>query len=40
MITLRLALLRAVLERLRVRAIREGRNVEGLIQEILEGVAK
>ena len=34
-ITLRLALPRATVERLRARAIREGRNVEGLIAEIL-----
>jgi hypothetical protein len=40
MITLRLALPRAVLERMRARAIREGRKVEALIQEILEGAAK
>jgi hypothetical protein len=39
-ITLRLVLPRAVLERLSVRAIREGRNIEGLIQEILEGATK
>jgi hypothetical protein len=39
-ITLRLALPRAVLERLRVRAIRETRKLEALIQEILEGAAK
>ena len=39
MITLRLALPRAALERLRARAIREGRKVEALIQEILEGAA-
>jgi hypothetical protein len=36
-ISLRLVLPRAVLERLSARAIREGRNVEGLIQEIIEG---
>ncbi len=40
MITLRLALPRAVLERLRGRAIREGRKVEAIIQEILRGAAK
>jgi hypothetical protein len=34
-ITLRLALPRAALERLRARAIREGRNLEGLIADIL-----
>jgi plasmid stability protein len=39
-ITLRLSLPRAVLERLRARAIREGRKLEALIQEILEGAAK
>ena len=39
-ITLRLVLPRAVLERLSAPAIREGRNVEGLIQEILESAAK
>ena len=39
-ITLRLALPRAVLERLRARAIRESRKLEALIQEILEGAAK
>ena len=39
-ISLRLVLPRAVLERLSARAIREGRNVEGLIQEILEGAVK
>jgi hypothetical protein len=38
-ITLRLSLPRAVLERLRVRAIREQRKLEALIQEILEGAA-
>ena len=38
-ISLRLVLSRPVLERLSARAIREGRNVEGLIQEILEGTA-
>jgi hypothetical protein len=38
-ITLRLALPRVVLERLRARAIREGRKLEALIQEILEGAA-
>jgi hypothetical protein len=31
---------RAVLERLSARAIREGRNIERLTQEILEGAAK
>ena len=35
-ITLRLSLPRAVLERLRARAIREQRKLEALIQEILE----
>ena len=35
-ITLRLVLPRAVLERLRARAIREGRNLEGLVAEILQ----
>ena len=39
MITLRLALPRVVLERLRARALREGRNLEALVQEILEGAA-
>ena len=39
-ITLRLALPRAVLERLRARAIREGRKLEALVQEILEGAAR
>jgi hypothetical protein len=39
-ITLRLALPRAVLERLRARAIRETRKLEALIREILEGAAK
>ena len=39
-ITLRLVLARPVLERLSARAIREGRNIEGLIQDILGGVAK
>jgi hypothetical protein len=39
-ISLRLVLPRVVLERLSARAIREGRNIEGLIQEILEGAAK
>jgi plasmid stability protein len=34
-ITPRLALPRAVLERLRARAIREGRNVEAVVAEIL-----
>jgi len=34
-ITLRVALPRAAVERLRARAIREGRNVEALIAEIL-----
>jgi hypothetical protein len=34
-ITLRLALPRATVERLRARAIREGRNLEGLVAEIL-----
>ena len=34
-ITLRLALPRAAIERLRARAIRDGRNLEGLIAEIL-----
>ena len=38
-ITLRLALPRAVLGRLRVRAMRESRKLEALIQEILEGAA-
>jgi hypothetical protein len=38
-ITLRLSLPRAVLERLRVRAIREHRKLEALVQEILEGAA-
>jgi hypothetical protein len=36
-ITLRLVLPRAVLERLRARAIREGRRLEGLVAEILGG---
>jgi hypothetical protein len=39
-ITLRLALPRAVFERLRARAIREQRKLEALVQEILEGAAK
>ena len=39
-ITLRLSLPRAVLERLRARAIREHRKLEALVQEILEGSAK
>jgi hypothetical protein len=39
-ITLRLALPRAVLERLRARAIREQQKLEALVQEILEGAAK
>ena len=39
-ITLRLALPRAVLERLRARALREQRKLEALIQEVLEGAAK
>jgi hypothetical protein len=39
-ITLRLVLPRAVLERLRARALREQRKLEALIQEILEGAAK
>ena len=39
-ISLRLVLPRPVLERLSARAIREGRNIEGLIQEILEGATK
>jgi hypothetical protein len=39
MITLRLALPRAVLERLRARAIRETRKLEAVIREILEGGA-
>jgi hypothetical protein len=39
-ITLRLVLPRAVLERLRARAIRETRKLEAVIQEILEGAAK
>jgi len=38
-ITLRLALPRAALERLRARALREGRRLEALVQEILEGAA-
>ena len=38
-ITLRLALPRAVLERLRARAIREHRKLEALVQEILEEAA-
>ena len=38
-ITLRLSLPRAVLERLRARAIREGRKLEALVQEILAGRA-
>ncbi len=38
-ITLRLALPRAVLERLRARAIRETRKVEAVIREILEAAA-
>jgi hypothetical protein len=38
-ITLRLALPRAVLERLRARAIREQRKLEALVQEILEEAA-
>ena len=36
-ITLRLVLPRAVLERLSARAIREGRNVEAVVAEILGG---
>lgn len=36
-ITLRLVLPRTVLERLRARAIREGRRLEGLVAEILGG---
>ena len=40
MITLRLALPRAVLERMRARAIRETRKLEALIRDILEAVAK
>jgi len=39
-ISLRLVLARPVLERLSARAIREGRNIEGLIQEIIEGATK
>jgi hypothetical protein len=39
-ITLRLSLPRAVLERLRARAIREQRKLEALVQAILEGAAK
>ena len=39
-ITLRLALPRAVLERLRARAIRETPKLEAVVQEILEGAAK
>jgi len=39
-LTLRLSLPRAVLERLAARAMREGRKLEALIQEILEGAAK
>ena len=39
-ITLRLALPRAVLERLRARALREQRKLEALIQEVLEDAAK
>ena len=39
-ISLRLVLPRAVLERLGARVIREGRNSEGPIQDILEGAAK
>jgi hypothetical protein len=38
-ITLRLVLPRAILERLRVRAVRETRKLEAIIQEILEGAA-
>jgi hypothetical protein len=38
-ITLRLSLPRAVLERQRVRALREGRKLEALVQDILEGAA-
>jgi hypothetical protein len=38
-ITLRLSLPRAVLERLTARAMREGRKLEALVQEILEGAA-
>ena len=34
-LTLRLALPRAVVQRLRAQAIREGRNVEGLVAEII-----
>jgi hypothetical protein len=39
-LTPRLSLPRAVLERLTARAMREGRKLEALIQEILEGGAK
>jgi hypothetical protein len=39
-LTLRVVLPRAVLERLRARAIREQRKFEALVQEILEGAAK
>ena len=35
-ISLRLILPRAVLERLSARAIREGRNLEGVVAEVLE----
>jgi hypothetical protein len=38
-IRLRLVLPRAVLERLSARAMREGRKLEALIQDILEGAA-
>jgi hypothetical protein len=39
-ISLRLVLPRAALERLSARAIRQQRNLEALVQEILEGAAK
>jgi len=39
-VTLRLMLPRVVLERLRVRALRQQRKLEALIQEILEGADK
>jgi hypothetical protein len=39
-LTLRLVLPRAVLERLSARAIREGRNLEAVVAEILGGDAK
>ena len=39
-ISLRLVLARPVLERLSARAIREGRNIEGLILAIIEGATK